>query len=158
MFAVDISKDALAAGAKRNRDIELAVASAFHLPVQDNSCDMVLSVFAPFSADEFERVLKKDGIVIKVFPLEKHLWGLKKIVYDKPYENEIESGELDKFKIIARRTIRASIHLDCNADIMNVFTMTPYYYKTSPEDQKKLQSTEALDTEVEFGLLIYRKK
>lgn len=158
MFAVDISKDALALGAKRNKNIELAVASAFHLPVQDDSCDIVLSLFAPFSAEEFSRVLKKDGIIIKVFPLEKHLWSLKAVVYDKPYENELEDSEQAGFKVIERRDIRENIHLACNTDILNVFAMTPYYYKTSAQDQQKLQALQELDTEVEFGVLIYQKK
>ncbi|HAN21988.1 MAG: methyltransferase [Clostridiales bacterium GWF2_36_10] len=158
MFAIDISKDALAFGAKRNREIELAVASVFKLPVAANYCDMLLSVFAPFSEDEFKRVLKKDGILIRVFPLEKHLMRLKAVVYDNPYENEIELSELNGFKIIDKREIKGVIHLSSNEDIKNLFTMTPYYYKTSSEDQKKLHSLGMLETETEFGILVYRKK
>ena len=45
LFAVDISKAALAVGAKRNPHIELAVASVSHLPVKENSCDLLLSFF-----------------------------------------------------------------------------------------------------------------
>lgn len=157
MFAVDISKDALTVGAKRNKHIELAVASAFRLPVQLNSCDIVLSLFAPFSAEEFGRVLKNDGILIRAIPLEKHLWNLKAAVYEKPYENEPEDLDQAGFEIIGNREIRESIHLNNNTDILNVFAMTPYYYKTSAEDQKKLQDIHELDTEIEFGLLVYRK-
>jgi len=158
MFGVDISKDALTAGAKRNRNIELAVASVFRLPVKENSCDMLLSFFAPFSAEEFGRVLKKGGILIKAFPLERHLWSLKAAVYEKPYENELEDAEQAGFELVEKREIRQTIHLASNEDIMNVFTMTPYYYKTSAEDQRKLRDINELDTETEFGILIYRKK
>ena len=157
MSGVDISKDALAAGAKRNRNIELAVASVFHLPVKENSCNMVLSFFAPFSAEEFGRVLKKGGILIKVFPLERHLWRLKAAVYEKPYENELEDAEPAGFELIEKQEIRQSIHLPTNEDIMNVFTMTPYYYKTGAQDQRKLRDIQELDTDIEFGILTYRK-
>jgi 23S rRNA (guanine745-N1)-methyltransferase len=158
MFAVDISKDALAAGAKRNSKIELAVASVFRLPVKENSCDMLLSFFAPFSSEEFSRVLKNDGILIKVFPLEKHLWSLKAAVYDRPYENDIEDGVFEGFELIEKREVRETIHLASNEDIINVFTMTPYFYKTSAEDQNKLRNMAALDTAIEFGISLYRKK
>ena len=157
IFAVDISKDALAVGAKRNKAIELAVASVFHLPVQDNSCDMVLSFFAPFSAEEFGRVLKKGGILIRAIPLERHLWSLKTAVYDEPYENEVEDTAVAGFELIEKREIRETMHLACNADILHVFTMTPYYYKTGAEDQMKLWDINELDTEIEFGLLVYKK-
>ena len=158
LFAVDISKDALAAGAKRNPNIELAVASVFHLPVKENFCDMLLTFFAPLAVDEFRRVLKKNGILIRAIPLERHLWSLKAAVYDHPYENDIEDVTIEGFELVEKQEIRQTIHLACNEDILNVFTMTPYYYKTRAEDQNKLAALPSLDTEIEFGVLAYRKK
>jgi 23S rRNA (guanine745-N1)-methyltransferase len=157
MFGVDISKDALAAGAKRNKNIELAVTSVFRLPVADETCDMVLSLFAPVCAQEFARVLKKGGILINAIPLERHLWQLKAAVYDKPYENEPENSALAGFELTGERVIRGTIRLACNEDIHDVFTMTPYYYKTSMQDQNKLKNMRQLDTEIEFALRTYRK-
>ncbi|MDP4109740.1 MAG: methyltransferase domain-containing protein [Bacillota bacterium] len=158
MLGVDISKDALALGAKRGRELKLAVASVFNLPVGDEACDILLSVFAPYSGKEFGRVLAKDGVLIRVVPLEKHLWRLKEAVYDAPYENPAESSDLDGFRLLCKHEIRETIHISSNEDIVNVFTMTPYYYKTSAKDQKKLQNLTEIDTEIEFGILIYRKQ
>ena len=42
-------------------------------------------------------------------------------------------------------------------DIKNLFLMTPYYYKTSAEDQKKLENLNELITETEFLILVYKK-
>lgn len=158
MLAVDISKDALAAGAKRNQDVEYAVASVFRLPVRDASCDLVLSIFAPFCGEEFARVLKDDGVLIRVVPLEKHLLRLKEAVYDRVYENKMERVCPEGFELLGQREIREKIHLSGNEDIRNVFTMTPYYYKTGTEDQEKLSRLSELDTEIEFGIITYRKK
>jgi 23S rRNA (guanine745-N1)-methyltransferase len=74
-------------------------------------------------------VLADGGIIIKAYPLERHLLGLKKAVYDEVYENTPENMEVTGFKIIDRQEIRDTIHLGCNEDIMNLFSMTPYYYK-----------------------------
>ena len=39
----------------------------------------------------------------------------------------------------------------------NLFMMTPYYYKTSIEDKKKLESLTTLETEIAFSLQIIQK-
>jgi hypothetical protein len=33
--------------------------------------------------------------------------------------------------------------------------MTPYYYKTSAADQAKLKGLDTLETQLEFGVLVY---
>lgn len=157
LLGVDISKDAVAEGAKRCKGIQLAVASVFHLPVEDESCDVILNFFAPASAEEFHRILKDGGVLIRVLPLEKHLWSLKRAIYEKPYENELENAEIEGFTLQEKQEIRGMIHLSCGEDIENVFTMTPYYYKTGEKDKEKLRNLSELDTEIEFGIFVYRK-
>jgi len=157
MLAVDISKDALNVGGKRNKNIELAVASIYHLPIKEKFCDIILNFFAPLCLEEFNRVIKDDGIIIKVVPLEKHLWSLKKIVYDNPYENEIEDYSLEGFKLIEKQEVKDIITLHSNEDIINLFKMTPYCYKTSYENIQRLDNIEELNCEIEFGILIYQK-
>jgi 23S rRNA (guanine745-N1)-methyltransferase len=156
MLAVDISKNAVVAGAKRNKNIELAVASLYNLPIKDNFCDIMLSIFAPFCNDEFKRVLKKDGIIIKVIPLEKHLWSLKKAIYENPYENTLNLN-LEGFELVEKTEIKTNIHISSHNDIINMFSMTPYYYKTGKEDREKLINLNEIDTEIEFGIIIYNK-
>lgn len=157
IFGIDISKDALTAAAKRIKDMEFSVASVFKLPVANDYCDIVLSVFAPVSESEFLRVLKNNGIFIKAFPLQKHLWELKEAIYDNPYENEAENEELKGFTLIEKPEIKTEILLESNTDIKNLFSMTPYYYKTSEKDQKKLENLQVLKTETEFGIIVYNK-
>jgi 23S rRNA (guanine745-N1)-methyltransferase len=157
ILGIDISKNAIDIGAKRNKNIQLAVASVFDIPIKEDSCDIVFSIFAPYSKEEFSRILKKSGILIRIIPLEKHLWSLKKAIYDCPYENVVDALEIEGFELLEKAEIRQTIHLSCNKDIMNLFSMTPYYYKTGKEDQKKLETINELETEIEFGILVYKK-
>ena len=157
MLGIDISKNALAAAGKRSDRISWAVASIFHIPAADCSCNAVITLFAPYCGEEFQRRLKQGGIMTMVIPGEKHLWSLKKAVYDKPYLNEVKDYALDGFKLIEKEKISGEIFLPCNEDIANLFTMTPYYYKTSEEGQRRLNSLSELTTEIEFEILTYRK-
>ncbi len=53
--------------------------------------------------------------------------------------------------------LKYTLHLE-GADAENLFKMTPYYYKTGAEDQKKLPGLGELTTEVQFALSVYRKE
>ena len=118
---------------------------------------MIISLFAPFCLEEFTRVLKDGGIIIRAVPLEKHLLALKAAVYDTVYENKLESIDCEGFRLLERRDVRGRIHLDSHEDINSVFSMTPYYYKTGAKDKEKLEKLAQLDTEIEFGLFVYKK-
>lgn len=158
VFGVDISRDALSAAGKRDREIELAVASVYELPVADAGCDMLLSVFSPLCLAEFGRVLTRDGVFIMAYPLEEHLWELKRAVYDEPYRNQVDSDEREGFTLLSRRELRYEIELQGHTAVESLFMMTPYYYKTARKDQEKLRTLESLKTQVAFAVCAYRKQ
>ena len=140
---------------RRAPELTLAVASIAHLPVADASCDLVLNVRA--RRGRVCAVLRTKGVLLCVIPLERHLWGLKQAVGDRPYENTVPDPALPGFTLAEQRTLRNTITLRTNADIEALFCMTPYYYKTGARDQAKLHALDTLTTETEFALLIYRK-
>ena len=94
LLGFDLSKYAVDEACKARSGAVYAVASVFHMPLCDACSDMVLSVFAPFQAEEFLRVLQPGGIFIKVGPGPQHLMGLKEILYDVPYENPVSYTHL----------------------------------------------------------------
>lgn len=157
-MAVDISKEALKYAGKRCKEINWAVASAYSLPVADKSCDIITSFFAPFAKNEFDRIVKDNGIFITAIPLEEHLFELKQAVYDNPYKNKVDDFEIEGWELISKKIINEKITLQSNEDIMNLFMMTPYYYKTSANDQKKLEKLNVLETQIQFAVLTYMKK
>ncbi len=157
MLGIDVSKDAVAMGAKRLPEAELAVASVYAIPVDDHSIDTVLSVFAPAALEEFKRVLTPAGHLVMVIGGRDHLWSLKKAVYETPYKNEVADYDIDGFSLTDRKELKYNIRLEGTEDIKNLFAMTPYYHKTSPKDIAKLEDLTSLDTEIEFEILVYRR-
>ncbi len=157
-YGIDISKDALRFASSSVPTGEFAVASAFNLPFNTSSVDCVLSVFAPSAYEEFYRVLKNDGVLIKAVPLEEHLWELKSVLYNEPYKNKPEIRNDELFELISCEEIKYTIELTSSQDIENLFKMTPYYYKTGREDAQKLLEKTSLSTTVHFGVEVYRKR
>ena len=155
---VDISKDALEYASKRKSGIPLAVASLFDLPFEDESFDAVLNIFSPDADDEFCRVLKNGGYLIKIIPLENHLLGLKAAIYDKPYLNDVPDAKIDKFSCVKTTQVKMNLTLDSNEAIQSLFRMTPYYYKTGIDDQQKINNLSYLETQAEFEIRVYRKE
>ena len=155
---VDISKDALEYASKRKSGIPLAVASLFDLPFEDGSFDAVLNIFSPDADDEFCRVLKNGGYLMKIIPLENHLLGLKSAIYDKPYLNDVPDVGIDNFSCVKTTQVKKNLILDSNEAIQSLFRMTPYYYKTGIDDQQKINNLDYLETQAEFEIRVYRKE
>ena len=157
LMGIDVSKDALTAAGKRHKDLLLAVASVFHLPVSADSISLVWNVFAPIAGEEYARVLKKGGHLIRVFPLEEHLMGLKEKIYDTVYPNKPVEPEIPGLTLVKTQYIREQLVLTDRERIAALFAMTPYFYKTSEADQEKLENLEKLETPIAFGISIYEK-
>ena len=154
---IDISKEAVRLAAKRLRQAEFAVASAYRLPLAEGCADLVLNCFSPLGISEFHRILKPDGHFFYVVPAPRHLWALKSAVYDKPYENEKTIAEYPGFVLQKSISVQGSIILSEKQAILDLFTMTPYFWKTPRSGLERLAALEALETEIAFDVYIYRK-
>lgn len=157
-LGIDLSRAALAAAHRREAALQLAVGSLFELPLASHSCHMVLNVFAPCATAEFARVLRRKGVLLRAVPLQRHLFELKEAVYDEPYENKVESFELEGFELQQQLPVCKRIFLPDNRTVQDLFCMTPYYYKTGVKDQQKLAQLQQLEVSLEFCVLVYRKK
>lgn len=157
MYGIDISKDAVDMAAKRKSDVNFAVSSVFHIPVFTESCDILLTMFAPYCGEEYRRVLKNGGIMIMAIPSENHLWELKSQIYDKPYKNEVKPYELDGFEFLDSKKVNFTMKIPENSDIISLFSMTPYYYKTGKKEQQRLNGLKFLETQADFEILTYKK-
>jgi len=157
VYGMDISKDAIRLAAGRNRDIGFFVASLFRIPFAKDSVHIILNAFAPASDPEFSRILKKKGILVTVIPGRDHLFGLKSVLYDKPYENDEQGPDLPSFRCVDRVRVKYDIKLGSHEDIADLLTMTPYYWRTPREGVERLNGLTELETPVEFIVSVYTK-
>lgn len=157
VLAFDISRDAVKQLARKNTNISAAVASAYHIPVGDGTVDLAMLVFSPLATSELHRVLRVGGRLVMVFPDRRHLWGLKSVVYDTPYENKPTGTDLEGFRIVSDDLLEYDIELNDREAIRSLFMMTPYAYRTPREAVERVLSLESLSTEVAFRILVYER-
>ena len=161
VLGADLSRagiDAAARTAKRDATrAAFVVASLFTLPVQDASFDAVTNLFAPCAEDEFSRVLRKGGHLLLVGAGERHLMGLKKVLYDDPYLNQGRADLPQGMECVAKKRLTYTITVKGRTHVEALFSMTPYYWKTGKEARDKLLTLDTLETEVDFDLYLFRK-
>ena len=159
---IDISKHAVDSAAKRSSAIGIehgfyAVGSVYSLPFADQSADTVVNVFAPCAEDEFCRVLKNGGRLIVVYAGREHLMGLKKVIYDKVRENDGREDLPKCMRLLEEKNVTFEICVEGREDLLDLFAMTPYYWKTSKEDGEKLNKVDSLKTTVQMTVAVYEK-
>ncbi|NCB62247.1 MAG: methyltransferase domain-containing protein, partial [Clostridia bacterium] len=156
MAGVDLSKPSLRWAAKREKDVEFAVASVYRLPVADASVDLLLNCFSPLALEEFRRVLKPGGVFLYVVPAADHLWELKEVLYEKPYPNTEEESPYEGFEYLGIEKAERTIHLEGSGPIRDLFGMTPYAWKTPKEGIARLDALTKLDVQAAFRIHMFR--
>ena len=148
----DISKFAVRRAAKQLPQGEFAVASVHHIPLPDHCADLLVDVFSPLDIGEFRRILKPGGGFFYVVPGPKHLWELKEILYQTPYENVEKKVEYPGFCYQKILPVDYTMHLKTSQAIQALFQMTPYYWKTPRAGKEALAQVESLTCRVSFDI------
>ncbi len=160
VLGFDLSKDAVLSASKRAKrrgipNAFFAVSSVYSLPVRDGAADAVVNIFAPCVEEEYRRVLVKNGILLVVYAGADHLLGMKRAIYDKVYENEERADMPRGMKLLEEISVNYLLTLDDKKNISDLFSMTPYYWRTSQGDREKLDVLEALETEIDIKIAVY---
>lgn len=154
---VDLSRAALRRAAKRVPMAEFVAASVYHLPIPDNSVDVLVNIFSPLAADEFARVLRPGGLFCYAVPSARHLWEMKEVLYPTPYENPVKREDYPGFVWRDVKEIRYTVDLENTSDIMALFGMTPYAWKTPKEGVARLEALNRLRCQIGFDLHLYER-
>ena len=85
IYAFDLSKESIQLAAKSDHSLTVNwfVGDLAHIPIQDASMDVILDIFSPANYQEFQRVLQKNGLLIKIIPSSQHLQEIRSIVAEQ---------------------------------------------------------------------------
>jgi 23S rRNA (guanine745-N1)-methyltransferase len=155
IHGVDISKPAVRLAAKAFPAAEFSVASAFNVPLADNSVDAVFSVFAPTQVNELARLLRPGGLFLDVSPGPRHLWGLRELLYDEPVPHQREFQALPPLDKVEQERVDFTLELK-GGHLQDLVTMTPYAYGGQRENKGKIADSKLMTLGVSFLLSLYR--
>ena len=116
----------------------------------------MVDIFSPAAAQEFARVVKPGGAFVFAVPGPRHLYGLKEVLYERPYENTVQDVAYPGFALEQRIPVHSMLTVT-GSTILDLFAMTPYYWKTTIQGSERLKHTETLKTEIHFDFLVYQR-
>lgn len=144
-MAFDLSKDSILLAARQNpqKNVAWLVADLAHLPLQDQSVDLILDIFSPAHYQEFARILKAQGLIFKVIPHEDHLKEFRQLLPEAgSYSNE---EVLEHFQASCQLLEQVPIvkTWDMPAEHIETFAaMTPLFFHRDKESLDLSQVTE----------------
>lgn len=160
LWGLDVSKSAVRLASKSNPLIDFCVGNTNSLPYGDSSVDFALSIFAPLNPEEVSRILKKNGKLFVVIPGKDHLSGLVNLVYENasPHKEDKDPTKSNpKLKWQETVILKDRIEIGGQGNILDLLSMTPYYWSIGKERKENLEKLNELETDLDFKILIYSK-
>ncbi len=154
ILGTDISKQAIQAAARRNPDIQWLVANSTSLPVEDSAADILLCLFSPIISEEFQRCLQDSGQLIVASTGPEHLLELRQRLYNEVKQESYQPHSVLQahFKQVASTHVYRQLALADNRSILDLLSMTPHYWRASPERKRHLQSVTQLDLTLDIQI------
>jgi 23S rRNA (guanine745-N1)-methyltransferase len=160
-FGMDISKDAAGLASKRYKDIRFIVASTKQkILFANDSIQVLLNIFAPRNAAEFDRVMAKAGILIVVIPNPDHLADLPSSLMRLGIEPDKERRVVEQFagmfRLAEKQTIEYEMYLN-GGELLDLMRMTPHYWHMAEEARGSVGDTESVCAQASFTILEFHK-
>lgn len=133
-------------------------ANIFSLPLADGCVSAVISMFAPVAVEENLRVLREDGVLFTASSGVDHLREMRELLYTDVHMSDGTVPEYNGFVLADEKKVKYTVTLPDKKAIADLFTMTPFYYKTTEAGRERLYNTDSLTLTVDTDLRIYRRK
>ena len=155
----DIAKEGIYLATNHAASAFWCVADLTNLPFAPASFDTILNLFSPSNYQEFDRILKPGGQVIKVVPAASYLKELRQAFYPDDSAKQVYSNErvVDKFFAKYPQASREricypfSIPEDRRLDLL---AMSPLEWGASKEQIAKVRENPLHEITVDIELLV----
>ncbi|WP_081890423.1 methyltransferase domain-containing protein [Paenibacillus tyrfis] len=160
---LDLSKEGVAIAAREYAGFIWCVGDLARSPFQDQSFDVVLNVLSASNYGEFSRLLRKDGMLIKVIPGSGHLCQLRHALYDDRSPRQAYSNEKTRalfmrhFDMLDERQIRYDVALQEEL-LEPLVRMTPLSWGVRDEQIQQALQLAIREVTADFTMLVGRAK
>lgn len=157
-FGIDIAKEGVLIASKYHSNQIWAVADLANTPFQDKQFDVVLNILSPSNYAEFKRIIKCDGLVVKVVPQNNYLKELREFYFDDPEKQSYSNTETidrfcESFQLINRSRLCYSVKLE-KPFLPSLIQMTPLTWGVTEERVNTVLQKETVTITVDLEILI----
>lgn len=152
---IDIAKEGIVAAAKNYGGMMWYVGDLAKSPFKDQSFDCILNILSPANYSEFQRLLKPDGVVVKVVPQSGYLKELRdQFFVDEDKKTYSNAKTVERFKeqfkevTVARITATLPLEKELVPDLVH---MTPLGWHQKEDINEKSLSKVTIDLDVCIG-------
>lgn len=159
---LDISKEGIAAAAKKHGDPIWLVGDLANSPLVDKSFHVILNILSPSNYKEFKRILVPDGLIIKVVPRSNYLIELREAFFEnkekKDYQNdEIVSLFKKHFQLLDVSSLSYTNTLN-KAELENLVQMTPLAWTAEKPYIDQFINRDSAQITVDLDILVGQNK
>ena len=157
LTGMDISREAVRCAAGKYKDFLWLCATASHIPLADQACSLVTSLFALTMPAEFHRVLVPGGYFFQVLAAEDHLLGLKSVIYDQIFHKHKETtAAYPGFTLVKSIPIRFSFTVT-GEQVEHLLAMTPHVFRIGKQGADRLHHCPELTDTASCVLNVFRR-
>lgn len=155
----DISKDAIQLASNHFTSSFWCVADLAKSPFASKKYDTILNIFSPSNYQEFKRLLKKDGKLIKVIPNQDYLIELRKLFY----QDQVEKQSYQNADVLAKfqehfpqaEVINCRYQFDLTEELFkDLVKMTPLGWGASTEAKQFANENPLSTITVDVSILV----
>ena len=155
-FGIDLSKSAIARATDYNNCI-FSVADLSSLPFADSYFDVIVNILTPACYNEFLRVLKPNGVLIKVIPGKNYLKELRNTL-SKAYDNDnVLKHAYEAMNIIAQDEISYTLPLN-QTNLKDFISMSPLTANLSVKEKELLSQAPINEITIDLIILTCNRK
>lgn len=158
-IGIDLAKEGIQLATNHQADILWLVADLAKSPIQNHVTDVVLNILSPANHQEFQRVLKPGGLVVKVVPNSGYLHELRSYFYagteKETFENEeAETRFTNELNNLGVQKVNYTKQLT-EQQLRDLIAMTPLTWNAAPQQVEEFiqtgQRTITIDLKILYG-------
>lgn len=159
---IDISKEAIMVAAKHYSNLIWTVADLAKTPFKNQQFDLILNLLSPSNYTEFDRLLKPNGVVIKVVPGSNYLKELRDQVFGgsaKQNYSNYETVNLFKrhYQYVETMPVYETVKLDQSA-LQWLVEMTPLTWNVPKNELQSLSEHGFSELTLDLEILVGKNK
>jgi len=159
LVGLDISKHAIKAACRRNKNITWLVGSGADIPMPANTLDLQIVLFSRLMPESFAKPMKPGALLLVAWPGADHLIELRRLIYQEIKPSDFNPAQTLKsaFSLQGQEQVKYSFELQSSADINALLNMTPHSQRLSAEAKQAICNQDKLDLTLDVNLGLFSR-